>query len=301
LEIHFQYTWQSPILFAFSSKGLAMNVLIVYVHPEPRSLNGSLKDLAVETLTGLGHEVRISDLYAMQWKAAANADDFLEPVDPGRLSYARESKHGYETRTQSPDIAAEQEKLIWSDAIIFQFPMWWFSAPAILKGWVERVFAYGFAYGVGVHGGERWGDRYGEGNLLGRRALLSVTIGGREPHYSPRGVNGPLDDLLWPIQHGTLYYPGIAVLPPFVLYQTDRLKPEDWPEIARSYRARLEGFFTDDVIPYRRQNGGHYDTQQVLKEGLGVGESGTRIHLLQPGDQHQQELEADEARELEAL
>ena len=275
-----------------------MNVLIVHAHPEPRSLNGSLKDLAVETLIGLGHEVRVSDLYAMRWKAVADAGDFLDPIDIDRLRYANESKHAYATKTQSSDVEAEQEKLIWADAIIFQFPMWWFSAPAILKGWVERVFAYGFAYGVGMHGGERWGDRYGEGSLLGRRALLSVTIGGREPHYSPRGVNGPLEDLLWPIQHGTLYYPGVAVLPPFALYQTDRLTPEDWPEIAERYRARLEGLFTDDVIPYRRQNGGHYDAQQVLKGGLGAGESGTRIHLLQSGEPPQEELVADEAREL---
>lgn len=270
-----------------------MNVLIVYAHPEPQSLNGALKDLAVRHLTALGHELQVSDLYAMRWKAVADVADFPHH-DPGtRLSYARASKDAFAAGAQSPDIAAEQEKLRWADAVIFQFPLWWFSLPAILKGWIERVYAFGFAYGVGVHEGERWGDRYGEGKLTGRRALLSITIGGRAPHYSARGVNGALDDVLFPIQHGILFYPGMDVLPPFTTYQADRLKEEQWPAVAAAFKARLEGLFTDEPIPFRRQNGGHYDTQQVLKPGLGGDGSGTRIHLVQPGDP--QQLPVDDA------
>ncbi len=267
-----------------------MNVLIVHAHSEPKSLNGALKDYAAETLAGLGHAVRVSDLYAMRWKAVADAADFLSPEEPGRLAYARESRHAYQGGTQAPDVVAEQDKLLWADAVILQFPLWWFSMPAILKGWFERVYAYGFAYGVGPHGGERWGDRYGEGTLLGRRALVSTTVGGREPHYSPRGVNGALDDVLFPIQHGTLFYPGMAVLEPFVVYQADRLTSEDWPAIAARYRARLEGLFTDAPIPFRRQNGGHYDTRQVLKDGLGAGADGLAIHRVRPGEPDQEPL-----------
>ncbi|WP_426732732.1 NAD(P)H-dependent oxidoreductase [Myxococcus faecalis] len=267
-----------------------MNVLIVYAHPEPRSLNGALKNLAVSHLTGLGHTVRVSDLYAMDWKATADAGDFLAHPKGERLAYARASKAAFASGTQSADVVAEQEKLLWAQAVILQFPLWWFSMPAILKGWVDRVFAYGFAYGVGVHGGERWGDRYGEGTLTGRRAMLSITIGGRAPHYTERGVNGALDDLLFPIQHGVIYYPGMEALPPFCLYLSDRLTPEEWPSVEEAYKARLDGLFTDAPIPFRRQNGGHYDTQQVLKPGLGLGVGGTRIHLLQPGEPEQHRL-----------
>jgi NAD(P)H dehydrogenase (quinone) len=269
-----------------------MKILIVYAHPEPRSLNGALKDLAVRHLTGLGHEVRVSDLYAMKWKAVADAGDFLDRDPEQRLLYERASKDAYASGSQSPDIAAEQEHLLWADAMIFQFPMWWFSMPAILKGWVERVFAFGFGYGVGVHEGERWGERYGEGTLLGRRAMVSVTIGGRAPHYSDRGVNGALDDILFPIQHGILFYPGISVLPPFTVYQSDGLRTEQWPAIAEAFKARLDGLFTDDPVPFRRQNGGHYDTQQVLKPGLGHGASGTRIHLVKRGEPEQRPVAA---------
>ena len=278
-----------------------MNVFIVYAHPEPRSLNGALKDLAVETLIALGHTVEVSDLYAMGWKAEADGADFLDRADPARLRYASESGHAFAAGTQTPDVAAEQKKLLWADAVILQFPLWWFSMPAILKGWVDRVFAYGFAYGVGPHEGERWGDRYGEGKLIGRRAMLSVTMGGRESHYSERGVNGRLDDVLFPIQHGILFFPGMAVVPPHPVFHADRVSDERFHEIAAGWRARLHGLFDDPPIPYRRQNAGHYDTRQVLKCGLGAGEGGTRIHLLQPGEPPERPIAQPSAREPASL
>ncbi len=52
--------------------------------------------------------------------------------------------------------------------------------------------------------------------------MLIVTAGGWAEHYSPRGINGPIDDILFPIQHGMLFYPGFEVLPPLVFYRTDK-------------------------------------------------------------------------------
>lgn len=275
-------------------------VFIVHAHPEPRSLNGALTALAVETLAAAGHQVRVSDLYAMGWKALADGADFLARTDPARLFYAQESGHALASGTQAADVAAEQEKLLWADALILQFPLWWFSLPAILKGWVERVYAFGFAYGVGRHEGEHWGERYGEGRLAGRLALLSLTAGGREPHYGERGVNGSLEDLLFPIHHGILFYPGMGVLPPHVVYQAGRVDDPRWEEIAAGYRARLRALFSTEPIAYRRQNGGHYDGAQVLKAGLGAGAAGTRLHLLQPGEPAERELERDKPLEFQA-
>ncbi|MDF5730515.1 MAG: NAD(P)H-dependent oxidoreductase [Rhizonema sp. PD38] len=190
-----------------------MNVFIVYAHPEPKSLNGSLKDFAVSVLTNAKHQVQVSDLYAMKWKAVADGDDFPQRNTNERLDYGSASGIAFTNGTQLPDIATEQEKLLWADVVIFQFPLWWFSMPAILKGWIDRVYAYGFAYGVGGSESKRW-NRYGEGTLEGRRAMLVVTLGGSESQYSLRGVNGYIDDLLFPINHGVLYYPGMTVLPP---------------------------------------------------------------------------------------
>lgn len=213
----------------------------------------------------------------MSWKAIADGQDFQRLQNPDRFSYIRESKDAFADRTQSADIEAEQEKLLWADAVIFQFPMWWFSMPAILKGWFERVYAYGLAYGVGVHGGTRWGDRYGEGKLMGRRAMLSITVGGRLPHYTERGVNGAMEDLLFPIHHGMLWYPSMDVVPPFVVYQADFLTPEQYDVVAGDYQQHLKTLFDESPIPYRSQNGGHYDALQVLKadrwRSLSSGES----------------------------
>jgi putative NADPH-quinone reductase len=165
-----------------------MNVLLVYAHPEPKSLNGALESFAVKRLEDAGHSVQVSDLYAMNWKATLDADDCLDRQADARFDPQMDSKRAFENGQQSKDIALEQDKLLWADAVILQFPMWWFSMPAILKGWVERVYAYGFAYGVGEHSDARWGDRYGEGTMAGKRAMLIVTAGGWEAHYGPRGI-----------------------------------------------------------------------------------------------------------------
>jgi NAD(P)H dehydrogenase (quinone) len=153
--------------------------------------------------------------------------------------------------------------------------------PAILKGWVDRVYAYGFAYGVGEHSDKRWGDRYGEGTLAGKRAMLLVTTGGWEEHYAARGVNGSIDDLLFPINHGILYYPGYDVLPPFVAYRVDRLDEAGFEPVAERLRERMRTLATTPPIPYRRQNGGDYLIPSMqLRPDLGdPGATGFSLHL----------------------
>src|SRR5690606_23333267 len=108
----------------------------------------ALRDFGVETLQAAGHAVRQSDLYAMRWKAVADGGDFTDTDPQARLVYADASLRGFTNGTQAPDVAAEQEKLKWADVILIQFPLWWFSAPAILKGWFDRVLAAGWAYRV---------------------------------------------------------------------------------------------------------------------------------------------------------
>ncbi|EHN80336.1 NAD(P)H dehydrogenase [Streptomyces coelicoflavus ZG0656] len=257
-----------------------MKTLIVHAHPEPRSLNGSLKDLAVSTLEAAGHEVRVSDLYAMDWKAVVDAADYREHAT-SPLRVAPSSGRAYEAGALTPDVAAEQDKLLWADTVVFQFPLWWYTMPAILKGWVDRVFTYRFAYGVGVHDETRYGERFGEGTLRGRRAILSVTVGGPEAHYSDRGINGPIEDLLFPIHHGILYYPGLEVLPPFVLYGADRLTRGAWDDAVKAWRERLLSLETNEPVAFRRQNFGDYEMPSLrLKQGLEApGRHGFGLHV----------------------
>lgn len=257
-----------------------MKVLVVYAHPEPKSLNGALKDLAVSTLEEAGHEVRVSDLYAMDWKAVVDAADY-GPHASSPLKAARDAGRAFDAGELTPDVLAEQEKLLWADTIIFQFPLWWYSMPAILKGWVDRVFVHHFAYGVGEHSDTKYGERFGEGTLAGRRGLLSVTTGGPESHYAARGINGPIDDLLFPIQHGILFHPGIEVLPPFVLHNADRMTAEDYADAAKAWRQRLLTLESTEPIPFRRQNFGDYEIPSLLlKEGVEpAGRTGFGLHV----------------------
>jgi NAD(P)H dehydrogenase (quinone) len=261
-----------------------MKVFIVYAHPEPQSLNAELLKFSVHVLRQAGHEVQISDLYAMKWKAVADRDDFPWLGVEQRLNYASASGEAFTGKKQLPEIEAEQQKLLWADVVIFQFPMWWFAMPAILKGWVDRVFAYKFAYGIGEHSGERWGDRYGEGTLKGRKGMIVTTAGGREPHYRPRGVNGYMEDLLWPIQHGIFFFPGMDVLPAFTPFEIGhRTTPEDFEKIKSAYKERLLTVQTTPLIQYRPQNDGDYDGKQVLKPGREEeGSTGLSIHQINP-------------------
>ena len=274
-----------------------MKVLIVFAHPEPRSLNGSLRDVAVRELEAEGHEVRVSDLYAEGWTSEVGRADFpLRPQD-ARLAPAAASKQAFESGTLTADVKAEIEKLLWADVLILQFPLWWFSMPAILKGWVDRVFAYGFAYGVGEHSDKRWGDRYGEGTLAGKRAMVIVTAGGWQEHYSARGINGPIDDLLFPINHGILYYPGYEVLPPFVVYKSDKLDGAAYQAVAESLRERMRTLATTPPIPYRRQNGGDYLIPGMqLRAGLEYSAaSGFALHV-ERAESHGSRAEPDAVR-----
>src|SRR6202035_2249637 len=102
----------------------------------------------------------------------------------------------------------------------------------------------------------RSSERYGEGVFKGKRAMLVVTTGGWAEHYSERGVNGPIDDLLFPIQHGILFYPGFDVLPPFVVFKTGAMDAQRHSETLRALGARLDKAMQAAPIAYRRQNHG---------------------------------------------
>ncbi|WP_279362316.1 NAD(P)H-dependent oxidoreductase [Xanthomonas sacchari] len=258
-----------------------MNVLLVYAHPEPASLNGALKQVAVQRLQAAGHRVQVSDLYAMDWKTTVDAQDSLDGAADARFHPSRDSQRAFASGRQRADIAAEQDKLRRADALLLQFPLWWFSMPAILKGWVDRVYACGFAYGVGEHSDTHWGDRYGEGTLAGKRAMLIVTAGGWESHYAPRGINGPIDDLLFPIQHGILHYPGFEVLPPFVVYRSGRMDAARFAQTSTALGERLDTLFSTTPIAFRKQNAGDYAIPALtLREEFAPGRSGFGIHVL---------------------
>ncbi|RNF85509.1 NAD(P)H-dependent oxidoreductase [Streptomyces botrytidirepellens] len=256
-----------------------MNVLWIFAHPEPRSLSGSLRDEGLRALRGLGHECRVSDLYAMRWNPVVDGADFRHDAEE-RLIIGASSHDAYDAGTLSEDIRAEQEKIAWADALIVQFPLWWYGMPAILKGWFDRVFVKGFAFGVTGPDGRTL--RYGDGKLAGKRAMVLLTAGTPRAAAGPRGVNGDIEHLLFPLQHGTLWYSGMSVLPPHVVYGADRLSAEQYEGYADALRQRLAALPTADPIPFRRQNGGDYDENLVLRPDIMPGHSGLAVHYATP-------------------
>jgi NAD(P)H dehydrogenase (quinone) len=253
-----------------------VKVLWVFTHPEQRSLNGSLRDEGLRALTEAGHTCQVSDLYGMKWKATVDADDFCEEHE--RLIVTTASKEAYLTGTLSADIRAEQEKLDWADAVVFQFPLWWYGMPAILKGWFDRVFVKGYAYGVKDSRGRTL--RYGEGKLAGKRALVIATAGSPEAALGPRGINGQLEQLLFPLLHGTLWYAGMSVLPPIAVYGADRVSPAEYESAAVLVRQRVASIEATEPIAYRYQNHREYDDDLVLRPEHDPESTGLAVHYV---------------------
>lgn len=208
-----------------------MNVLIVHAHPEPQSFTTSMMKTAVQDFTAAGHSVEVSDLYAMNWDPVAKADDFGSRKSPDYLVYALEQRFSYEAGTIAADIAGEIEKVKKADLIVLSFPLYWFSVPAILKGWIDRVLISGVCYG-----GLRF---YDNGGLKGKKAMLGFTLGGREHMFGPGAIHGELEVMLRPLLRGTLAYVGLEVLPFFAAYHIPYLKPEAREQIMQDYRAHL--------------------------------------------------------------
>jgi NAD(P)H dehydrogenase (quinone) len=219
-----------------------MNVLIVHAHPEPQSFTAALRDQAIATLQAQGHQVQVSDLYGMNWNPVASAEDFTSRENPDYLVYALEQRLGVKSQSIAQDIQQELDKLLWADLLILNFPIFWFSAPAMLKGWIDRVLVSGVCYG-----GKRF---YDQGGLSGKKALVTVTLGGREHMFGDGAIHGPLEDMLRPILRGTLAYVGFDVLPPFVAWHVPYISAEARQDFLTGYQQRLEGLAHDQPLVF---------------------------------------------------
>lgn len=235
-----------------------MRVFIVHAHPEPRSFNGAMTRVATEALTAAGHETKVSDLHAMGFNPVSDRRNFTTVHNPEILRQQAEEAHAAAHDGFAPELQAEMDKLFWCDALILQFPLWWFGLPAILKGWVDRVFASGGR----IYGGGKWYDR---GVFAGKRAMCSLTIGGPASMYSREGLNGPIESILFPINHGMLYFTGFTVVEPFIVHPPARIGDEERAAQLARYRERVLGLSAAPTIAYPRL--AEYDEQYVLKSG----------------------------------
>jgi NAD(P)H dehydrogenase (quinone) len=232
-----------------------MRVLIVHAHHEPQSFNGAMTREATAALMASGNEVIVSDLYAMKFDPVSDRRNFITVKESSRLRQQNEEAYAAEHDGFEPALQTEMDKLAWCDTLILQFPLWWFGMPAILKGWIDRVFAVGRAYG-----NRRWFD---VGVFAGKRAMCSITVGGLEPVYTDRGINGPIGSILFPINHGILGFTGFDVVEPFLVYGPSRISHEQRVSHLERYRKLVVNLNAAPVIAGPKT--ADYDENLVLK------------------------------------
>ena len=213
-----------------------MNIRIVHAHENKDSFCSALAHKAKNYLQGKGHQVTLSDLYGKNFNPVASRNDFNSASNQEYYKYALEQMHAQQNNGFHPQISSEMNALENADVLIFNFPLWWFGMPAILKGWVDKVLAYTFAYG-GSYG------LYKEGRFNGKRAFLTITTGSPKDFYTPEGMHGrTLDDILKNIHGGILELIGFETLPPFVGYGVSRISQEEREQIVRDYERYLDTY-----------------------------------------------------------
>jgi Putative NADPH-quinone reductase (modulator of drug activity B) len=213
-----------------------MKVLYIYAHPEPRSFNGALKDTSLAALKDKGHEVKLSDLYAMNFNPVLSAGDFTDRKKPDVFKPFFEAIQASKTGAFAPDIKEEMEKVKWADLLIFQFPIFFTFMPAIMKGWIDRVLAPGFGFNPITN------SAYDTGLFKGKSAMLVTTTGAPKEMYSEEGAHGDLNKHLESITHCIFEYMGMDVLPSYIIYEASSMSKERGTKELEKYRYRILDF-----------------------------------------------------------
>ncbi len=142
-----------------------MRALIVLSHPRRGSLTGRVADIFAAALTRNGHAVEWADLAAEGFDPVLREPDEPDWNDPKKV--------------YSPEVRREMERIARNDATLMVFPVWWWSVPALLKGWIDRVWNNGYAYG--------------EGQYPHRRVWMVGLAGSDAEHYAKRGYDTAMD------------------------------------------------------------------------------------------------------------
>ena len=205
----------------------------VLAHPEPQSFNAHLVRAGVEALTAGGWTTTISGLYAQGFDPCERPELFGAREDEARFDVQAEprhagQRHAAQTETPPAQMVEELARRDRADLLILQYPMRWRLPPAILKGWFDRVWAYGEAYTSA--------KRFENGRFIGKRAMLSVTPGTSRETYRHDGRSGDNDLMLWPVNFN-LAYVGYTAFDPFVAYGVEA----GLQAISRDFQATRQG------------------------------------------------------------
>ncbi|WP_290796008.1 NAD(P)H-dependent oxidoreductase [Flavihumibacter sp. UBA7668] len=189
-----------------------MKHLIIFAHPNESSLNASLKNWIVQYLEQQQQEVQVRDLNKMCFNPVLSQDDMF----------------GQFKGTVDAEVGKEQELITWADQLIFVYPIWWTGMPAILKGYIDRVFSYGFAY--------RYDKGIQKGLLSGKKAVILNTHGKSQTEYEAIGMN---EALKLTSDKGIFAYCGLEIIAHFYFDRADRATED----VIRNWKEELEKLF----------------------------------------------------------
>ncbi|MEG0928054.1 NAD(P)H-dependent oxidoreductase [Chryseobacterium sp.] len=178
-----------------------MRHLIIYAHPNENSLNHSLLDIVVENLKLQNHEIIIRDLYNIGFDPVLSLDD-IKKQHMGKVN---------------DDIQLEQEYISWAEQVTFIYPIWWTGLPAIMKGYIDRVFSYGFAY--------RYDLGIQKGLLKGKKTIIINTHGKSHEEYEQTGMDKALT---LTSDNGIFIYSGLEIIKHLFLDKADKATHEDF-------------------------------------------------------------------------
>jgi NAD(P)H dehydrogenase (quinone) len=186
-----------------------MQAHIVLAHPEVKSFNAHLSGISQQVLDTAGYKTTLSDLYAMDFDPREGPYHYSSRKDAEVFHAQTEQRFSAENETLPPEVNSEIHCLLESDLLVVHFPLWWFGMPAILKGWMDRVFVYGLMY--------RSVMRYDKGIFAGKKVIVCVTTGASEDSCSHNGREGDTRLHLWPILYPFRYL-GFDVFQPEVFH-----------------------------------------------------------------------------------
>lgn len=185
-----------------------MDYLIIYAHPNPKSFNHAIKETVEKKLKEKGKTFETRDLYTLRLDPVLKPDDFIS-IQKG---------------TYLPDVKEEQELVKQAKRLIIIHPIWWYSMPAILKGYIDRVFSYGFAYLL---------DEKGLKQLLKDKEVIIInTLGESKEECEESGMTNCLRKTIG----GTFEFCGIKVLEHKFYYAV----PYVSDEVRKSYLKDVE-------------------------------------------------------------
>ncbi|WP_096435795.1 NAD(P)H-dependent oxidoreductase [Alteribacter populi] len=142
-----------------------MRHLIIYMHPSKESFNGAILEEYTKALTNSGHDVLVRALSEYVFSPFLTKQEYEDSLQ----------------EVYTPDVVEEHQHITWADAITFIFPLWWGGLPAIGKGYVDRVFSYGFAY--------RLKEESPVPKLTGKKVATICTTGSPSDVYREQGMH----------------------------------------------------------------------------------------------------------------